>query len=139
MISQDDIEQLRRLMELREAKDVADEAFKAAKSALDEAEAEVHERLAQSTVKGTLKVDLGEPWGEVGFRPRETYFARIIDEDEAIEYFRQRARLDEYTAPKFVMKRLNAEVRDAVEQGASLPPGVDWYARRGVTITRQKD
>lgn len=139
MIDQEDIEQFRRLLELREAKDVADKALKAAKAELDEAEADVYEKLAASPVKGTLKVDLGEPYGVVSFLPRETFYARVLDEDEAIEYFKARAKLEEYTEPKFTMKRLHDEVRTAIEQGASLPPGLDWRADRGVTVTRQKD
>jgi hypothetical protein len=126
-------------MELRVARDEAKVAAENAEKEYREAEADAFEALEDNPVQGTIKVDLGEPFGVVSFRTRETPFAPLIDSDAAVEYYERRAMLDEVSAPKFVMKRLNEEIRDCIEQGTSPPPGVDWYIRRGVTITRQKD
>jgi len=138
MISDDAKAQLRRLMEARDRRDRDEVAAKQSEKDYREIEAEVFETLEDSGVKGSIKVDLGEPWGTVSFGARETYFGRIIDEEAALAYYEQRAMLDEITTPKFSKKRINEEVRDAREQGLDMPPGIDWYARRGVTITRQK-
>lgn len=138
MIEQEAVSKLRRLMELREKRDETKKAAETAESDYREHEAEVYEALEENPVKGTLKVDLGDPWGIVSFSPRETYFGRIIDDAKALEHFEQRAMVDELTSPKFVMKRVNEIVRDVREQGGDMPPGLDFYARRGVTITRQK-
>lgn len=139
MISQDAISKLRRLMEARQQRDEDKKAAEQSEKDYRELEAEVYEELDENPVQGTVKVDLGDPYGVVSFAPRETYFGRIIDEDAAAEYYEQRAMMEEVSAPKFVMRRINEEVRDRIEQGQNMPPGVDFYARRGVTITRQKD
>ena len=141
MLTPDDIAQLRRLMELREERDRLDVAAKKAKTDYQEAELELYERLSDGPVSRLNNVDLGPPWGKVSFGARETYYGRIIKgmEGEALEYYRQRAALEQVTEPKFVMARINEEVRQRREQGEKMPPGIDFYARRGVTITRQKD
>lgn len=136
MIPEEAKAKLRRLMEARTARDEAKKALEQAEADFREIEAEVYEELA--SVKGTVKVPLGEPWGTVSFRQRETYYGRIIDDEAALEYFEQRQMMDELTAPRFVKARLNEIVRECVEQGEAPPPGVDYYANRGVTITRQK-
>lgn len=138
MVSDEDKAMLRRLLEARQSHDEAKAAEVTAKKDLDEIEMDVWERFESSGQQGTLKVDLGEPWGVVSFRTRETYFARIIDQDEVQQWYEQRAMMDEVSSPKFVMKRLNEDVREALDLGQSPPPGLDYYANRGMTITRQK-
>ena len=136
---------LRRLMEAREERDQAKAALESAEADYREAEAEMYESLEAlkdpndpNAKPGSVRVHLGEPWGTVTFRQRETYYGRIIDDEAAAEYFEQRAMMDEVSQPKFVQKRISEIVRDCIEQGVEPPPGVDYYARRGVTITRQK-
>lgn len=128
-------------MELREERDRLDKEAKAAKEAYQEAELDLYERLADGPVSRLNNVDLGPPWGKVSFGARETYYGRIIKgmEDVALAHYKQRAMVEQVTEPKFVMARINEEVRDCIEQGKQPPPGIDFYARRGVTITRQKD
>jgi hypothetical protein len=139
MLSEDDIKFLRRFMEAREEKDATELAAKRAKERYQEMEADLYERLADGPVSRLNNVDLGAPWGKVSFGARETFYGRVIDEDAALAHFEQRAMLDEVSHPKFTMKRINELVRDSIEQGQSPPPGLDFYARRGVTVTRQKD
>ena len=143
MLSSDDISQLRRLMELREASDEAEKEAKRAKAEYREAEAELFDKLTDpetGDIRRIPPVDLGPPFGRVAFQARETYFGRIIPgkEQEALEYYRSRGVIDEVAQPKFVMKRINEEVRERLEGAQPMPPGIDWYANRGVTITRQK-
>jgi len=127
-------------MELRAAKDETELAAKNAKTEYQEAEADLYEKLNSGPLSRLSNVDLGEPWGKVSFQSRTTYYGRIIpgEEDKALAHYEQRAMMEEVTAPKFVMKRINEEVRDCVEQNKDMPPGIDYYANRGVTITRQK-
>lgn len=141
MLSQDDISQLRRHMELREKRDEAKAALAIAEKEFRDSEADLYERLADGPVTRLNNVDLGPPWGKVSFGARETIYGRIIPgkEDEAREYFEQRAMVDEVTQIKFKDKRLNEIAREYFENAEQMPPGIDWYARRGVTITRQKD
>lgn len=125
-------------MEARQRRDESKKRAETDEKDYREIEADVYEALEKNPIKGTLKVDLGEPFGVVSFLQRETPFGRVYDKDKALEHFELRAMVDELTEPKFVMKRINEIVRDCVEQGKQPPPGVDYYTRRGVTITRQK-
>lgn len=125
-------------MELREKRDTTKTAAEAAETEYREYETEVWEEMSESEQLPPFKFDLGEPYGVVSFSPRETYYGRVIDADAALEYFEQRALIDEYTQPKIVMARVNELVRDAIEQNEALPKGLDFYPRRFITITRQK-
>lgn len=136
MISDEDKAKLRRLMEARVKRDEAKSALDLAEGDFREIEAEVYERL--EGVEGTIKVPLGDPWGTVSFRNRETFYGRIIDDEAALEYFEKRAMLDEVTTAKFAKARINEIVREARETDGEMPPGIDYYAQRGVTITRPK-
>src|SRR3954465_9303697 len=138
MVSDEDKDLLRRLLEARQELEAASAAEKAARKDHNEVELDVFERFEESGQMGTLKVDLGEPWGVVSFRTRETHYAKIIDQDEVQDYYEKRAMMEEVSAPKFVMKRLNGDVREAIELGQQPPPGLSYYTDRGVTVTRQK-
>jgi hypothetical protein len=141
VISDETKEVLRRHLELRDERDAAKKEAERLEKEYRESEADLYEMIDESGIKGGIKVDLGAPWGEVSFSNRSTTFGRIIKgmEDDAFEYFSQRAMLDEVTSPKFSMKRIHEIVRDCEEQGVDMPKGIDYYKRRGVTITRQKD
>ena len=84
------------------------------------------------------KIPLGQPWGTITFQPRETIYGRIIDDEAALEYYEGRAMQDDVTAPKFVMARINEEVRERHENGEKMPPGIDYYPKRFVSVTRPK-
>jgi hypothetical protein len=141
MLSQEQISKLRRLMEAREKRDELKQAATAAENEYRDIEADVFEQLDNGPVRRLNNVDLGPPWGKVSFGARETHFGRVIKgkEDEAIAYFTVQGQADAMTEPKLVPKRLNEEVRQRIEDNEELPPGIDFYTRRGVTITRQKD
>jgi hypothetical protein len=137
VISEESKAQLRRLMELRQVRDDRKTALKTAEEEYRDAEADTFEAL--EGIEGAIKIDLGDPWGTVAFHQRETFFARVIDEEAAASHYKSRGRSEEAFTPKFRMAVLNEDVRDAREQGTDPPPGIDWVPRRGVTITRQKN
>lgn len=141
MLSEEHLSKLRRLMEARDLKDSTEKAAKKANADFREAEAELYDLLDEGPLDRIPPVDLGPPWGKVSFHKRETPYGRIIPgmEQEALRHYEQRAMIDEVTVPKFVMKRINEEVRDCLEQGKPMPPGIDFRMNRGVTITRQKN
>lgn len=138
------VAKMRRFMEAREKRDQLKEAAKAAEEEYREFEAEVWEELAPDDPNDPdyklipVKIPLGAPWGTVTFGPRETIYGRIIDDEAALEYYDRRAMADDVTAPKFVMARINEEVREKHENGEKMPDGVDYYAKRFVSITRAK-
>lgn len=128
----------RRLMELRERRDADKLAAERSEREYREAEAETWEAYDESPLEGAVKIDLGGDYGVVTFQPKETYYGRIIDRDKALEHFENRAMIDEVTEPKPVMARIHEIVRDAIDQGQQPPPGLDFYAKRYIAITRKK-
>lgn len=138
MITEQQKSQFRRLLELRDKKDESEATAKAAKEEYQQAELEMCEEFQESGVEGTIKADLGPPYGSVSFRARETTYSEIYDDEAALRYFEERCMIDEVTAPKFSKKNVNAIVRDLNEQGLKLPPGVSFRKVRGMTITRPK-
>lgn len=135
------VAQLRRLMELRAARDEAKKTAEATDKAYKSAELDLFEQLDNGPMPRLSNVDLGPPWGKVSFQRRKTEFGRVIKgmEDEAIAYYEKMQVADALTKRKLVMKRVNEDVRAALEEGQPLPPGIDYYTNRGVTVTRQKD
>jgi hypothetical protein len=145
MLTPEDISALRRLMELREKRDEDKKQATESEKEFRDAEADWFEKLTDpetGNVRRIPPVDLGPPWGRVSFQARETAYGRIIPgkEAEALEYFRARQLVSEMTEPKVKKARLNDLVREALESGdGQMPPGIDFYHNRGVTITREKD
>ena len=135
------VERLRRLMELREKRDSSKVAADQAEKEYRAAEADLYELLDSGPVKRLSNVDLGEPWGKVSFGARSTDYGKVIKgmDDEALEFFRRTGEFEAMTEKKLKKKRLNELVRQYLEEGKPLPPGIDFYTNRGVTITRQKD
>lgn len=128
---------LRRFLELRDAKDETAAAATAAKKAHDEAELELHDTLKEA-LAGTLKVDLGPPYGVTSFLPQETKVANVINEKKLERYLEDRQMTEEYSKPGLVKGRLNAMIRDFDERGEEYPPGLEKFTKRFVRVTRSK-
>lgn len=129
--------QFRRLIELREKRDETKQAAEAANSNYREYEAELYEQIEQGPFKKSRKIDLGEPYGEVTFTPRATPYGRIIDREAAVKYFESRGEKATMMQEDVIARRLNEVVKNCLESGAALPPGTDFYYRRGISITRK--
>lgn len=127
----------RRLVELREKRDEDKKSAEASESEYRAYEAELFEELADGPMQGTLRFDLGGEHGVVTFTPRETKFGRIVDVDAAVEFFEKRELAQEMTKPTIEKRKLNEMVRELLEQGKPMPDGIDWYAKRGITISRK--
>jgi hypothetical protein len=138
MISDDVKGRLRRLLELREKSEQAKVAADAAKADYKAMERDVWEDIENSDLKGAIKIDLGEPYGTVTFQKRETFFARIIDAEAAEDYYRAQDSLETVSEIKFSKARLNEVVREAIDTGTPLPPGLDWTPTRYVSVTIPK-
>jgi hypothetical protein len=136
-LAADLVSRFRRLVELREKRDQDKKAAERSEKAYREAEAEIWEELEESPVKGTVRIDLGDDLGVVTFQPKETYYGRVINQNDALDYFEERALMDEFTTPKIVMARVNEQVRQCIEQGDPIPPGLDYYAKRYISISKK--
>jgi len=128
---------LRLLWELRAKRDEAAAAAEAAEKDYREHEADVWMALDESPLSGAIKIDLGEPYGVVTFQYRETYYGRVLDKEATLEHFEQRAMIDDVMEPKLSKKRINEIVNDCLDEGKELPPGLDFYARRYVSMSQK--
>lgn len=138
VLGKDVARKLRRLIEAREARDLDKATAERSEREYRNIEAEVWEALEDSPLRPPYKIDLGE-FGIVRFHPKETIYSKIVDEEAALEYFENRAMVDDVTKPQFNKKVINEMVRELYEQGESMPEGVTFSPKRYVQITRQKD
>lgn len=129
--------QFRRLVELRNERDTTKKKAETAEREYREYEAELYDELEGSPISGSRRIDLGSPHGTIVFTPRETKYGRILDGAEARQWFADRDMLPEVSSPGWSKGKLNALVKEYLEQGKPMPPGVDWYASRGITISRK--
>jgi hypothetical protein len=127
----------RRLVELREKRDQTKTAADNAEKQYRVYETELFDELEEGPGEGTRRFDLGAPHGVVAFTPRETRFGRLLDADKAIEYFEETDLVEEMTKPGIEKRKLNEWVRELLEQGKPMPPGVDFYVNRGITISKK--
>lgn len=113
----------------------------AAKRAANDVEDSFWEALDDAQTK-TVTLDLGEGFGEVRFTRRETIYGRVIPGREAeaaaalAELGLDAEILDD--RPTVRKRILNEYVADWVKQRKPLPPGIDFYSVRGVTVTRKR-
>jgi hypothetical protein len=128
---------LRRFLELRDAKNETAAAAAAAKKEHDDAELELHDTLKEA-LAGTLKVDLGPPYGVVSFLPQESKKANVINEKKLMRYLEDRQLTEEYSSPGLVKGRLNEMIRDFDERNEEYPPGLEKFTKRYVRVTRPK-
>ena len=127
----------RRLAEAREARDMSKAAADRAEREYREVEADLFEQLEDSAIRGTVQFDFGGDLGTVKFSPRRTIYGRIIDKNAALDAFENEAIADEMSSPKIEARRLNEYVRERLENGQSLPTGVDFYEKKFITISRK--
>jgi hypothetical protein len=125
----------RRLVELRRNSDELKTASKKAEEEYKAFEGELWDRLHDSAMQPPFKFDFGGDLGEISFSPAETIFARLLDKDKAMRYFKSQSQDDEFVETKFVGGRLNDEVRERIDDGRPLPPGVDFTPRRYISIS----
>lgn len=130
---------LRRFHELRVARDEAKAAKDRAEAEYREYEAELWDELNDSPLVGAFKIDLGGDIGVVSFQAKETYYGRILDADKALEALDSAAMKDEMTKTEIVKQRLHELVRERLDNAQPMPEGIDWTARRFISISNQKD
>lgn len=126
----------RRLVELRTTRDEDKNKAEESDKEYKDYEAEIIEELEDSPIEGSIKLNLGD-YGQITFTPRETVYGRVLDADEAKDFFADRGEGDEFVRTKFESGKLNERVRELVEQGKPMPPGIDFYTKRGITISKK--
>src|SRR5947209_10914589 len=126
-----------RLLELREQRDIDKQKASKSEREYRDAEAELYQAIEEAGIRGRLKFDFGGDLGTASFQTRSTNYGRVIDKDAAIAALKAEG-LDEVVFSEAIReKRLNELVRDRLESRADLPDGVDFYSRKGISISRK--
>lgn len=128
---------MRRLRELRVQRDIDKKAYEKSEEAYKTLEAEMWEEIDNSAIKGSITVDLGDG-KEVRFTKSKTRYGQILDMDQALESLEQSARIDEMTTSKIVGERLNEWVKELLDSGQPLPPGIGVRERKYISQSVRK-
>lgn len=126
----------RNLLELRIKRDEDKAAADASGRAFREAEAELYAEMEDAGMRGRISFDFGGDLGKAGFQLRRTVYGRVIDKDTAIQALEAEGLGDVIFDKSVREKRLNELVRDRMEARDGLPDGIDFYDRKGVSISR---
>lgn len=127
---------LRNLLELRVKRDEDKAAADASSRAYREAEAELYAEIEESGMRGRISFDFGPELGKAGFQIRRTTYGRVLDKEAAIAALEAEGLSDVIFDKSVREKRLNELVRDRLEARDKLPDGIDFYDRKGISISR---
>lgn len=127
----------RRVIDRREEYETARKAKVKKEKAMKAAEAEMNDVMAKAKMPGTT-LDLGAGYGRVQFNREQKVNSSVFDEAAAIRYFEENGMKVGYVEGKVRKKPLNALVREALENGQELPPGVEPRVTKFVKVTKRK-
>ena len=113
-------EQARELRALKQAAAEAKSAAEDAKDAFEDAQRKFYERLQDEGI-GSIKVD-----GTL-FVPQQTTYHQIQDREAFIAWAEENE--EELLEPKERKSLLNELVKDYIERGEELPPGLGFYVK----------
>jgi hypothetical protein len=126
-----------RLLELRETRDIDKARAKKSEEAYREAELELYEELKDSGMRGRIGFDFGGDLGRASFNLRTTHYGRIVDKEAALKSLKASGDYDVIYTDSIREGRLNSLVNTRLETRKDLPDGVDFYTKRGITISRK--
>lgn len=101
------------------------------------AEADMNEAMAKAKLPGAT-LDLGPDYGRVQFNREQKVNSSVFDEEAAIAYFEEQGLAGGYVQGKVRKAPLNQLVREALESGQELPPGVEPRVTKYVKVTKRK-
>ena len=116
-------DQARALRSLREKRDTLKADFEEADEAYKKAVEELYQRMDESGVGG-LKID------GINFVPSETVYANVQDRSAFVEWARDHD--EELVENRERKALLNQLVRERIDNGEPLPPGIGFYVRETV-------
>lgn len=105
--------------------------------AMKAAEADMNDAMAKAKLPGAT-LALGEGYGNVQFNREQKVNSSVFDEEAAIRYFEEKGMASGYVDEKVRKKPLNQLVREALENGQELPPGVEPRVTKYVKVTKRK-
>lgn len=117
-----------------------DEAYKARVKAEKEkkaAEADMNDAMAKAKLPGAT-LELGPGYGNVQFNREQKVNSSVFDEEAAIAFFEEKGMGPGYVQGKVRKAPLNQLVRESLENGQELPPGVEPRVTKYVKVTKRK-
>lgn len=126
----------RRVIDARKTYDKAYKARVKAEKAKKAAEADMNEAMAKAKMPGTT-LDLGPGYGVQQFNREQKVNSSVFDEEAAIKFFEENGIAAGYVDEKVRKKPLNQLVREALENGQELPPGVEPRVTKYVKVTKR--
>jgi hypothetical protein len=126
-----------RFLELREQRDIDKQALAKSEAKYREAESELLQQIEDAGIKGRLTFDFGGDLGKASFQLRATNYGRVVDKDAALEALKAEGLDDVIYTEAIREKRVNELVRDRLESQSELPDGIDFYTRKGISISRK--
>lgn len=127
----------RRVIDARADYDVAYKARVKAEKAKKAAESDMNEAMLKAKLPGAT-LALGAGYGNVQFNREAKVNSSVFDEAAAIAYFESKGMAAGYVDEKVRKKPLNQLVREALENGQELPPGVEQRITKYVKVTKRK-
>lgn len=122
-------DRLDKLAELKEREHQLKQQAKDAETERKNFEAETYELMRE-----TKNLSVRRPGGS--FSAKSTVYGHVRDPDAFQAWVEEQDMVDEFLTTKPVGQRLNEFVREALDNGADLPPGVTWYPKDYISFTR---
>jgi hypothetical protein len=127
----------RRVLDLRADYEIKRKAKVKAESKMKVAEADMNEALVKAKQKGTT-LELGAGYGDVQFNREQKVNSSVFDEAAAIAWFEEQGLATGYVEGKVRKAPVNQLVREALENGQELPPGIEPRVTKYVKVTKRK-
>lgn len=70
------------------------------------------------------------------FSCKSTAFAAVQDREAFTAWVHEQGLEDEFLRTEEVKGRLNEMVRDILDNGGDMPPGINWYPREIISFTK---
>lgn len=127
----------REVLDAREAYDIAYKDKVKAEIVKKRLEAELNEDMKKAKLEGGT-LALGEGYGTWQFNREQKVNSSVFDEEAAIKYFEENGMSAGYVEGKVRKKPTNQLVRESLESGQELPPGIEPRITKYVKATKRK-
>lgn len=121
-------ERLAHLAQLKAKEKQSKKQYEADKSERERFELDTH-TLMESEDLWTVRT------GTHTFSAKETIYGQVQDEEAFRAWVQDQGLEEEFFRSEEVKGRINELVREAIDSGRDLPPGLGWYPRKYVSAT----
>lgn len=127
----------RRVIDLRADYDKKRKAKTSAEEKMKRAESDMNDAMSKAKLPGAT-LELGPGYGKVQFNREQKVNSSVFDEAAAIKWFEENGMTAGYVQGKVRKKPTNQLVRETLENGGELPPGIEPRVTKFVKVTKRK-